>query len=104
LETIRLQRFPIGIQKEQNPYLKRKENPIDGKSTNIALAEEKMWNDPSKFTSQYVNSFDKKNSPSYQSSLAKVNVPSLLTLMCNTIEAARLRQELMLCISECIEL
>lgn len=101
LPSIKLYNYPKNVKADENLYQQQHDGLQEGKSVNIAIAEAK-FSDPGLFRRQVINSFE--GSPSGNStdtSKSKVYSPPLLKLHCNTVELLRLRQELMMCLSEC---
>lgn len=101
--SIKLFPFPVGIKREQNPYLLRTQDMdlVEGKTVNISLAQSR-FGDKEDFQRNVVNGFKHEAMEDRNSSLLpQVQRPSLLQLECNALEVMRVRQELMMCVSEC---
>ena len=107
LPSIKLYSYPENVRADSNLYLQQHDGLQEGKSVNIAIAEQK-FSDPSLFRRQVVNSFEGSQREPLSSTMdpnkLKVYSPPLLELHCNTVELLRLRQELMMCLSECVVL
>jgi hypothetical protein len=101
IPSIKIYNYPIGLKKDKNPYAQRKEDLdlAEGKSACIQLAET-MAQDQKLFTKN-VLSFESSANQRQSTFTLQVQVPVMLQLSCNSIEVSRLRQELMMCLTEC---
>lgn len=108
LNSIRMFHYPVGVRKEQNPYVLRQSDDhwelMQGKTVNIALAQQR-FNQPKAFQKHVIDVYqDQEKDQGNSSSKPKIKTPPMLELQCNAVELVRLRQELMMCLSECAEL
>lgn len=102
LMSMKLFQYPQDLREADNPYRLRQASDYldEGKSTSLKVAEARL-SDPKQFKKHVIDAFERQKAGKGQASSLRIQAPSMLTLQCNAIELMRIRQELMMCISEC---